>query len=168
MTEPRRKRISPASAIGYGVALGAARTYPNAFIATVATDPTLVSGPNALAHQLTGERTELVASTYMSVVADHEEIRFFRGSRKPRQVAAFASSVIERVELGSAQAGARVIPTLDLVCRAGAAQGRISMHLIRFGRIVPRFVRDDSLEDAVRRFSAAAGSAGGHRLIREN
>jgi len=71
-----------------------ARAYPTAYIAQVATDPTLARQANAFAQQSTGKRTQLVASTYLSLVADREEIRFFRGSRIPRQVAAFPSAVI--------------------------------------------------------------------------
>ncbi|RDV45218.1 hypothetical protein DOE76_08110 [Leifsonia sp. ku-ls] len=130
---------------------------PAAFIVTVATDPTLVSQVNRFSLESTGRRTRLIASAYVSLVADRGEVGFYRGSRKPRLVAAFPSSVVRRVELGSSQAGARMIPCLDLVCEDGAAHGRLSVHLIRFGPVLLGFLRDDSLADAARRFGEAVG-----------
>lgn len=131
--------------------------YPTAFIASVVTDPTLVSQVDAFAMQSTGKRTRLLPSAYVSIVADREEVRFFRGSRNPRQVAAFPSAVVRRVELSSSQSGARMVPSLDIVCEGGAATGRLSVHLMRFGRLLPGFVRKESLADAARRFRIASG-----------
>jgi hypothetical protein len=133
------------------------RVYPTAFIAQVATDPTLVSQANAFAMQSTGKRTRLVPSAYMSIVADREEIRFFRGSRNPRQVAAFPTGVVRRVELDSSQAGARMVPCLNIVCEDGTAHGRLSVHLTRSGHFLPGFLRNDTLADAARRFRSASG-----------
>jgi hypothetical protein len=137
-----------------------AESYPDAFIATTPTDPILVAGANAFALQSTGARTKLVASSYMALVADRQTVRFIRGWRRPDPVAEFHASVIERVEIGSTQAGARMIPTLDLICREGTVQGRISVHLMRFNRFVPRFLRDESLDAAAREFSVAVGLKG--------
>lgn len=75
--------------------------------------------------------------------------------------------MIERVEIGSAPAGARVIPTLDLICRDGAVQGRISIHLMRFGRILPHFIRDQSLADAAHQLAIAAGIDGRTSFAKE-
>ncbi|QNE36224.1 hypothetical protein [Leifsonia shinshuensis] len=135
-----------------------AESYPGAFIATVPTDPVLVAGADAFALQITGARTKLVASSYMALVADRQMVRFIRGWRRPHPVAEFPASVIERVEIGAAQSGARMIPTLDLICREGTVHGRISVHLMRFGRVVPRFLRDESLDAAVREFGVSTGS----------
>jgi hypothetical protein len=137
-----------------------AESYPGAFIATVPTDPVLVAGADAFALQSTGSRTKLVASSYMALVADRQMVRFIRGWRRPHPVAEFPASVVERVEIGSAQAGARMIPTLDLICREGTTHGRISIHLMRFNRFVPRFLRGDSLDAAVRELSVAVGVDG--------
>jgi hypothetical protein len=134
-----------------------ARAYPTAFIAQVATDPTLASQADAFALQSTGKRTRLVAGLYMSIVADREEIRFFRGSRNPRQVAAFPSAVVRRVELGSSQAGARMIPCIDIVCEDGTVHGRLSLHLIRFGHLLPGFLRNETLAGAAARLRTASG-----------
>jgi hypothetical protein len=133
------------------------RLYSTAFIASVVTDPTLVSQVDAFAMQSTGKRTRLLPSAYVSIVADREEVRFFRGSRNPRQVAAFPSAVVRRVELGFSQSGARMVPSLDIVCEDGTAHGRLSVHLMRFGHVLPGFVRNDSLADAARRFRIASG-----------
>jgi hypothetical protein len=130
--------------------------YPTAFIASVVTDPTFVSQVDAFAMQSTGKRTRLLPSAYVSIVADREEVRFFRGSRNPRQVAAFPSAVVRRVELGSSQSGARMVPSLDIVCEDGTAHGRLSVHLMHFGRL-PGFLRNDTLTDAARRFRIASG-----------
>lgn len=134
-----------------------AESYPGAFIATVPTDPILVAGANAFALQSTGARTKLVASSYMALVADRQTVHFIRGWRRPHPVAEFPASAIERVEIGLAQAGARMIPTLDLICREGTVHGRISVHLMRFNRFVPRFLRDDPLEEAARDFGTVLG-----------
>jgi hypothetical protein len=134
--------------------------YPGAFIATVPTDPILVAGADEFALQSTGRRTKLVASSYMALVADRQMVRFVRGWRRPHPVAEFPASVIERVEIGSTQAGARMVPTLDLICREGAVHGRISVHLMRFNRFVPRFLRDESLDAAAREFRVAVGITG--------
>jgi hypothetical protein len=134
-----------------------AASYPGAFIATVPTDPVLVATADAFALQSTGVRTKLVPSSYMALVADRRTVRFIRGWRRPHSVAEFPASVVERVEIGSAQAGARMIPTLDLICREGAAHGRISIHLMRFNRWVPHFLRDESLDAAARDFRVSVG-----------
>jgi hypothetical protein len=102
----------------------------------------------------------------MALVADRQAVRFIRGWRRPHPVAEFPASVIERVEIGSTQAGARMIPTLDLICREGTAHGRISVHLMRFNRFVPRFLRDESLDAAIREFSVAVGVKG-HTSVAE-
>ncbi|NEN04713.1 hypothetical protein G3T36_02410 [Diaminobutyricibacter tongyongensis] len=133
------------------------RLYPTAFIAEVATDSTLVSQADAFSMQSTGKRTRLRPSAYVSIVADREAVRFFRGSHNPRQVAAFRSAAVRRVELGSSQSGARMVPCLDIVFEDGTAHGRLSVHLMRFGRVLPGFVRNDSLADAVRGFRTASG-----------
>lgn len=143
-------------------------TYPGAFIATVPTDPVLVSGADAFARESTGARTKLVASSYMALVADRGAVRFVRGWRRPHAVAEFPAAVIERVEIGSAQAGARIVPTLDLICRDGAAHGRISVHLMRFGPVVPRFLRDESLDAAAHAFAVAVGIDGRAPVREEN
>lgn len=135
-------------------------SYPGAFIATVPTDPVLVATADAFALQSTGVRTKLVPSSYMALVADRRTVRFIRGWRRPHSVAEFPASVVERVEIGSAQAGARMIPTLDLICREGTAHGRISIHLMRFNRWVPRFLRDESLDAAARDFRVSVGLDG--------
>jgi hypothetical protein len=103
----------------------------------------------------------------MALVADREAVLFVRGWRRPQPVAEIPTRVIERVEIGSAPAGARVIPTLDLICRDGAVQGRISIHLMRFGRILPHFIRDQSLADAAHQLAIAAGNDGRTSFAKE-
>jgi ABC-type nickel/cobalt efflux system permease component RcnA len=137
------------------------REHPGAFIATTPTDPALVASANAFALASTGERTRLVASSYMAIVADREAVRFVRGWRRPHVVAQFPAAVIERVEIGSAPAGVRMIPTVDLVCRDGQSHGRISAHIMAFRKGVPGFVRDQDLDEVARRLAAATGSAVG-------
>ncbi|MFE4470117.1 hypothetical protein ACFRFH_14995 [Leifsonia sp. NPDC056824] len=144
-----------------------AEAHPNAFIVSVSTDPALVSSADAFALQSTGKRTRLVASAYMTLVADRDLIRFFRGAREPREVAAFRTSVVVGVEIGSAQTGARIVPTLDLVCTDGLVRGRITVHLMRFGRVLPRFVRDEQLERAVGALRTVCGIRGDRDLTKE-
>jgi len=138
-----------------------AREYPGAFLATVPTDPALVESANAFAVASTGERTRLVPGSYMAIVGDRQEVRFVRGWRRPHVVARFPVEAIERIGIGSAQAGARIVPTLDLVCRDGQAHGRITVHLMTFRRGVPGFVRGEALDAEARRLGAATGIAVG-------
>jgi hypothetical protein len=50
-----------------------------------------------------------------------------------------------------------MIPCIEIFCDDGNARGRLSVHLIHFGRILPGFLRNEKLADAARKLGSAAG-----------
>jgi len=130
---------------------------PTAFVAIVATDPTLVSQVDEFAVKLTGRRSGVRVSSYETLVADRSSIRIFSGSRKPREVVSFPTSMLARTSIGSSQAGARMIPCLDVFLHDDKGITRLSIHLIRS---VPRFVRGEHLDAALKAFREVTASTG--------
>lgn len=135
-------------------------TNPAAFIGQVVTDPTLVRQVDKFAVKLTGHPSKVRESSYVTLVADRASIRIFNGSRKPREAVSFPTSTLVRVSIGSSQSGARFIPCLDLFLDNGAASARVSVHLIRTRHGVPRFVKADQLDAALKAFQSATGKTG--------
>ncbi|MCU1480107.1 MAG: hypothetical protein JWQ19_893 [Subtercola sp.] len=135
-----------------------AEMYPSAYRADVVTDPTLVRQIDELSVRLYGRRSKVRQASYVTLVADTSSIRFFAGSRRPREQASFPTSMLHSTGIGESQSGARIVPSLELHLDNGDGGTTLNVHLFVTTFSVPRFVRGQRLIDAQRDIRASTGT----------